>query len=198
MTAVVTAGDGDFVKLRNSLQSQLERVGDDGTVKVNKQFRRWEWFWEPRQMPDGSFPTSAHYLNEARRQQDRIKAFESVQAGKEWKELGPVGRPALGLSSSWNGIGRINTIDISRSNPNVMFAGAASGGVWKTTDAGENWTHVDMPGFPDFGVSDIAIAPSNSQIIYVATGDVNAALPGELSGFPSFSYGVVKSTDGGQ
>lgn len=198
ITAVVTAAEGDFVKLRNSLRQQLERVGDDGTVKVNKQFRRWEWFWEPRQMPDGSFPSSALYLNEARRQQDRIKSYEAVQAGKEWKELGPVGRTATGLSSSWNGIGRINTIDISRSNPNVMFAGAASGGLWKTTDAGENWTHVDMPGFPDFGVSDIAIAPSNSQIIYVATGDVNAALPGELSGFPSFSYGVVKSTDGGQ
>lgn len=197
MTAVGTAGDGSFVKLRNSLQEQYESVGPDGNVKVNKQFRRWEWFWEPRQMPDGSFPTAAHYLREARRQHDRIKAFESVQAGRVWKELGPVGRPAIGLSTSWNGIGRINTIDISRTNPDVMFAGAASGGLWKTTDAGANWSHVDMPGFPDFGISDIVIAPSNNQIIYVATGDVNAAIPGDLSGFPYFSYGVIKSTDGG-
>src|SRR5262245_59949008 len=56
------------------------------------------------------------------------------------------------------------------SQPNVFLAGVASGGIWKTTDAGRTW----RPIFDDQAVGSIgaiAIAPSNPNVIYAGTGD---------------------------
>jgi hypothetical protein len=47
------------------------------------------------------------------------------------------------------------------------------------------------------GISDVAFAPSDDKIIYLATGDHEQSFPGRLNGYPGFSYGVLKSTDGG-
>jgi photosystem II stability/assembly factor-like uncharacterized protein len=50
---------------------------------------------------------------------------------------------------------------------------------------------------PMFGVSDIAISPTDDKVLYVATGDAATAIAGDVNGFPGFSYGVIKSTNGG-
>jgi photosystem II stability/assembly factor-like uncharacterized protein len=99
----------------------------------------------------------------------------------EWKNRGP-----------YNIGGRITDVEMHSSNTNTLFIGAASGGVFKSTDLGENWT----PIFDDqatLSIGDIAIAPSNSNVIYVGTGESNA-------GGGSQTYdgnGIYKSTDGG-
>ena len=54
--------------------------------------------------------------------------------------------------------------------PNIYYVGAASGGIWKTTDAGIHWE----PIFDDHPVSSIgalAIAPSNPNIVWADTGE---------------------------
>ncbi|MBT8223109.1 MAG: hypothetical protein KJN96_08085, partial [Eudoraea sp.] len=84
--------------------------------------------------------------------------------------------------------GRINAIAVDPNNPNVWYAGAPAGGIWKTTDAGGSWTNL-FDNFPQIGVSGIAIDPNDSNTIYIATGDDDAA--------DSYSIGVFKSTDGG-
>ncbi|MBK9184381.1 MAG: hypothetical protein IPM83_15035 [Ignavibacteria bacterium] len=67
----------------------------------------------------------------------------------------------------------------------------------KSTDGGSNWTAVNISIIPVVGVSDIAISAQDDKVIFVATGDADAAIFGDFTGYPSFTYGVIKSTDGG-
>lgn len=186
-----------FEELRSSYQQSAEIPGSDGKVKINKQFRRWEWFWQSRVLPDGTLPTSAVYLNELR-SIERSKSSEEVLNQKTWKELGPIAPDMPSALATWNGIGRVNCIEFSRKDPNVMFAGAAAGGIWKTTNGGTQWRSVPIPSIPVIGISDIAIAASNDDVMYAATGDVNGAIAGQLSRYNTFTYGIIKTTNGGQ
>ncbi len=75
--------------------------------------------------------------------------------------------------------------------PNLYYFGAVSGGVWKSTDGGQNW----VPLFEKEAVSSIgsiAVAESDPNVIYVGTGE--ACIRGNIS----HGDGVYKSTDGGK
>jgi photosystem II stability/assembly factor-like uncharacterized protein len=67
--------------------------------------------------------------------------------------------------------------------------GAASGGLWESSDAGATWRAHDLSTLPVLGISDISIAPSNHSVIYAATGDAE--------GSSVNSVGILLSTDGG-
>ncbi len=110
----------------------------------------------------------------------------------------------LGTNSSnggYAGIGRINCIAFHPTDDNTFWVGSPSGGIWKTTDGGANWTILN-DGQLVLGVSAIVI-PSDyatSNTIYIATGDRDGGSMGSLSGgqaADNVSIGVLKSTDGG-
>ena len=96
----------------------------------------------------------------------------------------------------WRGIGpfrggRAVAVAGVPQSPNVFYFGAAAGGVWKTIDAGATW----MPIFDAEKVSSIgaiAVARSNSDIIYVGTGEAN------MRGNVTWGGGVFKSIDAGK
>jgi photosystem II stability/assembly factor-like uncharacterized protein len=72
----------------------------------------------------------------------------------------------------------------------VIYIAAAGGGVWKTTDNGANWIPLtDAQSTLSMGA--IAVAPSNTSVIYAGTGEANN------SGDSNFGRGVLVSTDGG-
>ncbi len=77
------------------------------------------------------------------------------------------------------------------SQPNVFFIGVNNGGVWKTTDAGRTWRPL-FDDQPTGSIGDLAIAPSNPDIIYVGTGE------GLQRPDLSTGNGIYKSTDGGK
>jgi len=185
-----------YERMLQEAELRYTKITEDGKVVASQQLERWKWFWEPRLNADGTFPTSMHYLQEIHRVNSRKRSAD-VQAIPSWKEVGPFAPDLPGQNNVWSGIGRVNCIAASYSNSLLLWAGSAQGGIWKTTNGGAMWQPVVVPGMPMFGVSDIAVAPSNSNIIYVATGDVDASIPGEVSGFPGFSYGMIKSTDNG-
>lgn len=185
-----------YETVREELRKQLEKPQADGIVKPSKQLRRWEWYWQGRLMDDGSFPSPIMIARE-HQLVSRQKPTDAAQASKVWKDLGPVAPDLPGASASWNGIGRVNVIEFSRQDPNLMWLGAAAGGVWKSTNGAASWSYVNIDIIPVVGVSDIAVAPTNDKIMYVATGDANGANQGSVTGFDAFSYGVIKSTDGG-
>ncbi|HXG54785.1 MAG TPA: hypothetical protein VNJ03_05350, partial [Vicinamibacterales bacterium] len=86
--------------------------------------------------------------------------------------------------------GRIDDIAVDETKPSTFYIGLAGGGLWKTTNNGTTWT----PIFDQYTVSsigDIALAPSNPNVIYVGTGEPNNRQSSTLGG------GVYKSTDGG-
>src|SRR5690606_19731383 len=122
---------------------------------------------------------------------------------------------AKNLNGMWNSIGpsttiggRILTIAVDPSNNQKLFAGSASGGIWKSTNGGTSWTSVST-GFPVLGVSSIIIHPTNSNIIYAGTGEVyridsagSTPIPGNTSFAVwktrgTYGIGILKSTDGG-
>ncbi|MFI5203449.1 MAG: PKD domain-containing protein [Flavobacteriales bacterium] len=148
-----------------------------------KQFKRWEWFMEPRVFPSGVrfAPDLAQ-----RNYDDYLQSLapQNRSTNGSWTSLGPVGP-----SGSGGGAGRINCIRFDPSNPANAYAGAPAGGLWKTTNSGSTWTLLNTDNLGSLGISDIAVHPANSNIIFIATGDVD--------GTDTYSIGILKSTDGG-
>ncbi len=87
--------------------------------------------------------------------------------------------------------GRIAALEAVESQPEVVYAGAATGGVWKSTNAGLTW----QPLFDDqpvHAVGSIAIFQPNPQVVWVGTGE------GNVRNSASVGNGVYRSLDGGR
>jgi photosystem II stability/assembly factor-like uncharacterized protein len=118
-------------------------------------------------------PTPAPALEDA---STEMKSFERL----EWRSIGPA-----------NMGGRATDVEGVPGNPNVVYLATASGGLWKTTNAGVRWT----PLFERQGtisIGDIALEPGNPDVVWVGTGESN------VRNSVSFGDGVYKSTDGGR
>ncbi|MDP9229088.1 MAG: hypothetical protein M3O67_00280, partial [Bacteroidota bacterium] len=94
---------------------------------------------------------------------------QSPYKNLQWRLIGPNNRS--GRSTDVAGI---------TGNSNIMYAAFATGGLWKTTDGGNTWLPLfDKEATQSIG--NIALAPSNPDIVYVGTGEANvfrASLPG--------------------
>lgn len=100
----------------------------------------------------------------------------------KWREIGPA---CTG--------GRIADIEAADENPHIIFVGAATGGIFKSKNNGVTWRPVfDAPG-RSLSIGDIDIAPSDSKIIWVGTGESNSE-----SEPASVGSGVYKSIDCGE
>jgi photosystem II stability/assembly factor-like uncharacterized protein len=157
---------------------------DKEVVRSNgyKPFRRWEWFWESRVKEDGSFyPAGINSLNFNDYLRQRESAPRNIQAN--WQSEGP--DFTIG---GYAGVGRVNALAFDPVNANVIYVGAAAGGFWKSVDGGNSWA-TTTDALSSIGVSAIVVHPDNTNIIYIATGDGDAA--------DCYSTGVLKSTDGG-
>ena len=87
--------------------------------------------------------------------------------------------------------GRLTDIEGIPGNPKIIYVATASAGVWKTIDGGVTWLPIfDSQGIQSIG--DIAVDPSNPDVIWVGTGEDNPR------NSTSFGKGVFKSTDGGK
>lgn len=125
----------------------------------------------------------------------KLKTLASSVTGLVWKPIGPSGITAG--TSIWNG--RIDSIAINPNNPNVIYIGATDGGIWKTIDAGADWTpltdHEPMIAIGEPGA--IAIDPNNTDILYVGTSSF-FKIGGNNQGVQlNTTIGILKSTDGG-
>ena len=147
-----------------------------------KPFKRWENYWQYFTDKDG-YILPAETLYQAYK--DKITQPNTVNTTADWSNIGPVN---AGLIRYTPGTGRINQMAIDPNNDQIWYAGAPSGGLWKSFDAGQSWDPI-FDEYPQIGVSGIAIDETNTDIIYIATGDDDA--------LDSYSIGVMKSTDAG-
>jgi photosystem II stability/assembly factor-like uncharacterized protein len=118
----------------------------------------------------------------------RLKAFADHQAMKQrspfkdvrWRFIGPfdVG-------------GRCTDVAVPFGSRTVFYAGAASGGVFKTVNAGTTWDPV-FDDMPTLSIGDLAVAESDPDIVWVGTGEANI-FRASMAGI-----GVYKSTDAGK
>lgn len=148
-------------------------------------FKRWEEFVAPRVYPSGDVSllnyTSVNYNEFLRNYKSNIA--NRTMAAASWKPLGPFG----GIGGQQRS-GRLNYFAFHPTDKNIIWAGSPAGGLWKTTDAGVNWT-TSTDNLDVLGSSDLAIDPVNPLIMYLATGDAD--------GKNARSVGVLKSIDGG-
>ncbi|MEP2023343.1 MAG: T9SS type A sorting domain-containing protein [Reichenbachiella sp.] len=88
--------------------------------------------------------------------------------------------------------GRTRAVVIDPDDADTWVAGAAGGGIWKTTDGGSSWTNksTDMP---NLAISQIVMAGSDKNILYAGTGEGWGASAGFVKG-----NGIFKSTDLGE
>jgi len=151
-----------------------------------KQFKRWEFFMEQRVYPSGKRLNHTQVWDEIMKFRKKYPA-DNYRSKSNWTDMGP--QTSLNVTGHWNpGIGRINIIAREPGNPQTIYTGAPSGGLWKTTDEGASW-EVLTDDLPVMGVSAIAIDPANTNIIYIGTGDNDHS--------DNYSIGVLKSTDSG-
>ncbi len=150
-------------------------------------------FWtRSRAYPDQDIPSSS-YFRAFQTSKERFRDIsQATSAAGSWDPIGPV-----------NLQGRCISVALNPENPGTVYAGSASGGLWRsyTGGFGGDWTQVKL-GFPALGISAIVIEPSDSNTIYLGTGEVyryQAAVGGLAVRTTRGSYGIgiLKSTDGG-
>lgn len=171
------------------IQDAFNEYWKDRKVEKGKgysQFKRWENFMEPRVYPSGVLPSGIIW-DEIQSKETKTKSTQATTAN--WVFLGPDDTPTLFTDfSKREGSGRLNAIAFHPTDSNIIWVGAPSGGLWKTTDGGNSWeTTTDE--LAAIGISDIAVNPLNPDIIYIVTGDGDH--------WDTYSIGILKSTDGG-
>lgn len=106
--------------------------------------------------------------------------FETAFERLEWRSIGPA---IMG--------GRVADVEGVSGNANIVYVASGSGGLWKTVNAGITWKPIfERQG--TFSIGDVALAPSNPEVVWVGTGESN------VRNSVSFGDGVYKSMDGGK
>lgn len=159
--------------------------------KGYKAFRRWEWFTGPRVYPSGdlrlgsrakAYEEFQNYLAQNPVVAQKINPANSSSTSGNWVPMGPYGSPIGGDA------GRVTFIRFLPGDVNTIFIGTGAGGMWTSSDAGATWT-TNTNNLEVLGCSDLAINPANIDIMYLATGDIDAG--------DTYATGVLKSIDGG-
>jgi len=176
---------GNFFEIQKAFYTYWEgREVTRGTGY--KPFKRWEYHWQSRINPDGTFPDP----DQVYREYDNYVQSHPVAAGLKtgqtaWLELGPKSRVDYG---GYVGVGRVNAIGFHPTDTATVYVGAPSGGFWITHDGGHTWSSY-TDNLPTMGVSAILVNPTNPNLILIGTGDRDG---GNASGM-----GVFRSDDGG-
>src|SRR6266567_325762 len=166
-------------------------------ARAERARQRQTEFYQMRARPGNAIPSGARIaaLREMERMIARERKLRPHDAAPGWTLIGPrptnvVAENGPGGNGSPYSAGRVAALAVDPRNANVAYMGASGGGVWKTTDGGQNWTPL-TDDQASLSTGSIALAPSNPDIVYVGTGEQNN------SGDSYYGAGVLKSTDGG-
>ena len=182
----------DVTPFAAARESRPDVLAQRKAAEERNLFERWLWFTEPRVYPSGRWDNE-----KVNSELQRVRATDAALLSSfapapapppAWKPYGP-----FDAVNNTN-MGRVNAIAFEPGHPTVIYAGAADGGLWKSTTSGSTWT-VLTDAMPTLSVADIAIDPLDPRHIYIATGD------GFGYGNPfwggTYSMGVWVTTTGG-
>lgn len=171
----------------------MRQLGENRVNRNIKQWLRYEWFMSSRLGANSELVNINQKMFEATgiQQRNYVRSGSLVEStGGNWVPVGPL--------DTENGIGRVDRLAFHPTDADIVFAGTTAGGLWRTTDAGANWTNLS-PYIPSGGISGIVIDPINTNTIYILTGDGDSNFGGFVQdfGYLRLSIGVLKSTNGG-
>ena len=174
-----------------SFQTNFVNRSPDHQEKFSGAMQSLDFWTVQRAYPNKFIPPNAYY-----------KAYESAKTKlsksniltPDWQEMGPQ-----------NIGGRTIAIDINPLNPNTIYAGSASGGLWRSYSGGvgvKAWSYVPT-GFPVLSVGAITVNPTDTNVIYIGTGEVYGYQ--DASGGlnirttrGSYGIGLLKTSDNGK
>jgi|GEM_PF-221418 len=190
--------NGESVDKKSAKKSYDEYWKDRTAGKGSgwKPYKRSEYFWKNRTDENGNIPNVVGLFEELQKNKSSDSKKEGTLQENTWQSLGPKELPEFSSFLGPTGIGRINCVEFNPRNANVMWAGAAFGGIWKSTNAGNTWQTFPFTEFLSIGITDIAVAKTSNtmtNIIYAATGDANAA----WGGINCYTIDIIKSNDNG-
>ncbi|MGH7151134.1 MAG: WD40/YVTN/BNR-like repeat-containing protein, partial [Planctomycetota bacterium] len=169
--------DADFLAMPEEVLERARRKLHLPKPDSPDEWATWRLsFWRDE---NGEIPENA--LIGARAQFEALASLETaggLSAGG-WAELGP-----------GNIGGRVRSILPHPTDPDTLFAGSVSGGIWKTTDGGSSWSAVD-DFMGNLAVTSLILLPSNPSVMYAATGE------GFFNGDAIQGAGIFQSLDGG-
>ena len=145
-------------------------------------FKRWMHWARPFAQPDGSlrFPTR----KESAELEDRLRALRQSEPARQsklgWRFVGPKRTYHTEDKTKVTWQTNIYAFDIAPSNPNILYAGGETGGLWRTDNKGLSWTLLTAA-VRHNSIGAVKIHPTNPDIVYFGT-----------------DGRILKTTDGGQ
>jgi photosystem II stability/assembly factor-like uncharacterized protein len=138
------------------------------------------FFYAQRTWPDG---IPEHWYEQARAHVARMQESpRKTASGWTWQSVGPT-----------NIAGRIRAMAMDPSDANVLYAGAAGGGVWKTTDGAKTWRPLtDFA--PNLRIGSLAVHPTDSRVVLAGNGEGFVLWQDGLA----YGRGILRSTDAGE
>ncbi len=163
-----------------------------------KQYKRMEHYAMSRLGQDGRIVNSEALNYNA--YTNYIKSNPMLQSrgiahNGHWSFMGPY-ETYPHPSAAGGGIGRVNRFGFHPTDPNIIFAATAGGGLWKTLDKGLYWEPLS-DGIPVMNTTGVAIDFMDPGILYLLSGDGALGSFSSFNEFSRFSVGVFKSYDGG-
>jgi photosystem II stability/assembly factor-like uncharacterized protein len=163
---------------------------DPDLLQIDLAGERAKYFFHRRAFPSRSIPLDWRLKAQEHLEKDPALKLRKLDA----EQFTPIGPAPINDGQTFgrrqNISGRVTAIAIDPQNPALVYLGAAQGGLWRSTDAGQDWQAM-TDNEPTQATGAIAIDPTNSKIIYIGTGE------GSLSGDSFYGMGILKSTDGG-
>ena len=175
--------------------SKLREVDSLSKRFLNRQHKfwtRWLLSCEGRLEPDGSIANWKKRMYEFELEEGaHLEHADSRASNSGWSLVGPT------QVDEEDGIGRVLRLAFHPTNSQVVYAGTARGGLWRTANGGSSWSNISAY-LPSLGISGIEIKADDPNTIYVLSGEGDDWFSGSsFFNYVSLSNGVFKTTDAG-
>ena len=180
---------------RLNFYEKIEQIeNDSNNLKVGvedyilKRYIRWRAFWDTRVGLNGDQKAYASVWHSI----FNSASIPTGGSGTTWEFVGP----NENIMNIPNYMGYVGALAVDPNNQNIIYAGSATGGLWKSTNSTATYPHWECltNDYAGMGVSDILVHPNNSSIIFIVTG---IHFNGLIKMTGDYSLGAYKSMDGG-
>lgn len=168
-----------------------ERDVNDPALTTRPKLKKWQYraqqYESLRLSPSGKFETEPLAETVHKRHADWVEYQKSAVAKQGTAKAAGISRSSWAPVGPGNVPGRARGIAIDPTNSNIVYVASATGGIWKTTDGGANWTAYG-DAMESMVMNSIVIDPNNRNVLYASSGEWQVGFYGR---------GLFRSADAG-